>query len=464
MPGRPAKATSNELVLPSWHAGQWQVWESRKRFNWLAAGRRWRKTTFLMTIAAEALTKGQEVLWGAPTEDQCKVAFDEMRQTGDVFRFRESPHLEVSFARAGPRARCYFRSLDNPRNALGRTADLAIMDEVADIDPIAWYEVVSYMLTSTGGSFWGAGTPRGRNWFWREWDKAGSDADSARWQVPTLGVAVVNGQLVRAPHPLENPEMPFKEIWTRWKSRPERTFREQVLAEFIEEGAGVFRQVREVATLKPGEPEEGHRYVVGVDWGRMNDFSVFSVIDTTDMKQVWLDRSNRVEYIQQEGRLRALCELWNPDLVLAERNSIGIPIMERLLREDLPVKGFDTTAGSKMRIVDDLALAFERGRLQLLDDDVQTDELLSYEGMRLPGGLVRYSAPQGLHDDTVIALALSWQLAKGDQDAVPKQEEDEDVIDSRSIWEVYPAMGEMFPKTKARLAGRRSYGMPQVMQ
>jgi len=28
---------------------------------------------------------------------------------------------------------------------------------------------------------------------------------------------------------------------------------------------------------------------------------------------------------------------------------------------------------------------------------------------RLPSGMVRYSAPAGLHDDTVMALALAWQ-------------------------------------------------------
>ena len=28
---------------------------------------------------------------------------------------------------------------------------------------------------------------------------------------------------------------------------------------------------------------------------------------------------------------------------------------------------------------------------------------------RLPSGMMRYSAPDGMHDDTVMALALAWQ-------------------------------------------------------
>jgi len=40
-------------------------------------------------------------------------------------------------------------------------------------------------------------------------------------------------------------------------------------------------------------------------------------------------------------------------------------------------------------------------------------ELQAYEMERLPSGMLRYSAPDGMHDDTVMALALGWQaLAK----------------------------------------------------
>jgi len=40
-------------------------------------------------------------------------------------------------------------------------------------------------------------------------------------------------------------------------------------------------------------------------------------------------------------------------------------------------------------------------------------ELQAYQAERLPSGMLRYSAPEGLHDDTVMALALAWQAVKG---------------------------------------------------
>ncbi|MGK3947049.1 hypothetical protein ABK046_52855, partial [Streptomyces caeruleatus] len=56
-----------------------------------------------------------------------------------------------------------------------------------------------------------------------------------------------------------------------------------------------------------------------------------------------------------------------------------------------------------------LELAFERGDIQLLDDENQINELMAYQSEKLPSGLVRYGSPDGLHDDTVMALAIAWQ-------------------------------------------------------
>ena len=86
---------------------------------------------------------------------------------------------------------------------------------------------------------------------------------------------------------------------------------------------------------------------------------------------------------------------------------MGTPIIEDLQRAGLPVYPFTTTNATKAAIIDALSLAFERGTLTILPDEVLVGELQAYTSERLPSGLTRYSAPQGMHDDTVIALALA---------------------------------------------------------
>jgi hypothetical protein len=212
-----------------------------------------------------------------------------------------------------------------------------------------------------------------------------------------------------------NPFISPAEIEAAREQMPERMFAQEFMAEFIEEGSGVFRNVEDCAIATRQQIAiPGHDYLIGCDWGREYDFTVFSVIDATIREQCALDRSNKVEYHHQAGRLVALCDRFHPQLVIPELNSMGVPIVEALQRTTLsdgstiPLHPFTTTNASKMKIIDDLALAFERRELSILNDPVLISELLAFEMEKLPTGTIRYSAPEGYHDDLVIATALSY--------------------------------------------------------
>jgi len=361
-----------------------------------------------MTISVEAALRGQVVLWGAPTYDQCNIGWSEMsRAAGGVADFNRS-RMTVSFPTGG---QVIFRSLDDPDNARGHTADGVVLDEAPMIRAEAWYEVVRPIISDTQGWALIMGTPKGRNWFWREWVGAANHADSMAWQIPTLGVAIRDGRLVRAKHPLENPDFQFAEAVRIFQSVPQKTFEQEFLAQFIEDAGLVFRNVRMVSTAQPGQPVAGGRYVFGVDWARDYDWTVISAIDGVARRQVAIERFNQVDYAFQLGRLRAMVERWRPELIVAEMNAMGTPLVESLQREGLPVQGFTTTASSKTAVIEGLALALERGALTLLTDETQIAELQAYDMERLPGGTFRYGAPSGMHDDTVIALALAWHGA-----------------------------------------------------
>jgi hypothetical protein len=99
--------------------------------------------------------------------------------------------------------------------------------------------------------------------------------------------------------------------------------------------------------------------------------------------------------------------------IIAERNSMGEPLVEQLQYMGLPVTPFLTTNRSKQDAVDALSLAFERGEIRILNDPVLVSELQAYEGHPLLHGNTRYSAPEGMHDDTVMALMLAWWAISG---------------------------------------------------
>ena len=74
---------------------------------------------------------------------------------------------------------------------------------------------------------------------------------------------------------------------------------------------------------------------------------------------------------------------------------------------------FVTTSKTKPIMIEDLAVLFEQKDISVLDLPWLIDELESFTYIYNPNTRnVQYSAPQGIHDDGVISLALAAQAKK----------------------------------------------------
>lgn len=301
-----------------------------------------------------------------------------------------------------------FKSLDEPENSRGPTADGLIIDECGDVKELAWTEIFRPTIMDTNGWAWLLGTPKRRNWFWRGHISAKDRIDSACWQIPTLGCEIVDGELVRVPHPMENPNIPFEELQQMFSTMSERTFRQEILAEFLEDTGGVFRFVRSCASAKPRNPYPG-RFAVGIDWAQTKDFTVIVIMDIDTRTVVDMIRFNKIGYDDQKEYVIGINDKWKPQIIVPEYNSIGIPITQSLLSLGLPVTPFNNNSKTKPRLVQQLQLAFEKKNITILDDEDMINELESFEAVESSIGNIRYGAPEGedQHDDIVIALALA---------------------------------------------------------
>ena len=61
--------------------------------------------------------------------------------------------------------------------------------------------------------------------------------------------------------------------------------------------------------------------------------------------------------------------------------------------------------------MDDLALAIEQGEIAYIPDQTLIMELQAIEAKTTSTGHPKYEAPSGMHDDTVMSLALAWKAA-----------------------------------------------------
>jgi hypothetical protein len=411
-----SKAILGTVKLPKPHAGQKAVFGApERRFNWACMGRRWRKTSGVMAFVAvpEALRNGT-VLWTAPTADQTRVGWAEAeKMVGQVARFNKT-EATCYFPGGG---KIIFRSMDDPNNARGHTATKVIVDEAAEVKEEAWYEVLRPTLLDTKGGAWLIFTPKGRNWVWREWMAARDRDDSYAWQAPALGARVDpdTQKLIRVPHPLENTDLDFDELAQIWNTTPERSFRQEILAEFLDDGGGVFRGVTACISGTLMEPYRG-RFAIGADFARQHDFSVLTVMDMQSKAVVDWQRFNQIDWFSQQGKIAQLYHKWKANdsqvTVLAEKNMAGDVLIEMLQRSGVPVTPFSTNYKTKRQLIEALQLAIERRLLTYPDIPQLVAELQAYEQERLASGIIRFRAPQGMFDDCVISLALAWRLAK----------------------------------------------------
>lgn len=383
------------LTLPKPHPSQRAILREGKRYNVVACGRRWGKSTMAVELAVRPALEAMPVGYFTPTY---KLLTEYWRVlTGclaPVTKRANASEHRIELITGGV-IECW--TLEDPNAGRSRKYARVIPDEAGLVEHLGetWQTAIRPTLADYSGDAWFLGTPKGHNFFWECWLRGQDDTrpEWMSWQRPTS----------------DNPYIKASEISEMRRDMTERRFAQEIEAQFLEDAGGVFRQVRHAATETPQDaPADGHTYVIGCDWGKSNDYTVFAVMDATDKRMVELVRSNQVDYTIQRGRLVGLCEKWKPGAVIAESNSMGTPIIEALARDRVPVRPFTTTNATKAVIIDALALAFERGDIRILNDPILVSELQAYESVKLPSGLSRYSAPEGMHDDTVMALALAW--------------------------------------------------------
>ncbi len=386
------------LSIPKPHAAQLKIMSEMRRFNVICCGRRFGKTLLCTNLLLGPALAGYPVAWFAPSYKYLiEVWRETFRLLKPVISEKNSTDKRMQLITGGV---IDFWSLEDPDAGRSRKYKRAIVDEAAKVRYLetAWTESIRATLADYQGDAFFPSTPKGLNYFHTLF-AFGADKENKEWK---------SWQMPTSSNPFIKPE----EIEAARLTLPEQVFKQEFLAEFIAGEGAVFRNIGACLSDKEHLPADhaGHRIVAGVDWGKVNDFTVIS-IGCADCKcEIFLDRFNKIDWHFQRGRLQSAMEKYNVEFALVEENSIGGPNLEELIRLNLPVQGFSMTAQSKPQLIQSLALTFEKEEMKFTDDSVATRELEAYEAVRsVETGRTTYNAPSGFHDDTVIARALMRQ-------------------------------------------------------
>jgi hypothetical protein len=342
------------------------------------------------------------------------------------------------------------KSADNSDSLVGEELDAAIIDEAPRVGEFEKEQVRQRLITREGW-FAAIGSPVPCKWFQRDfalgqgtgyrYEFDGDADEGARFAgrriklVPGSGDA--DPEYFSMNVPSQSNARLSHEILIDWeRTMPERIFRQDVLAEFMGTDGQVFSGFERLANAtRRTEGEVGHRYIVGWDVARAKDYSVVSILDYGTREQVFMDRFQGPWNVQLDRVVRILRRFNRPDVVV-DATGKGDPIAEELKRRNHEASHFAVNprqgypddhlgpfAGRvegcqinnnaiKRDIVEGLVVGFDQGLVRILDEPIQNQELRLYEYKQSDAtGVIRYGAPSGFHDDTVMALALAWWRA-----------------------------------------------------
>jgi hypothetical protein len=302
-------------------------------------------------------------------------------------------------------ARIYVRGADRPDTLRGVSLTYAVLDEVADIKPEAWEQVIRASLSDKKGRALFIGTPKGRNWF-HDTFKLGESGDDPDWK---------SWHFTTADNPLIDPT----EIESAKKTLSTFAFKQEYMASFSNAGSDVFKE----DWIKYGERPNKGSYFISVDLAgfeevakqagnakkRLDESAICIVYVTEDGKWFvekiihgrWDIRTTAVNILMAIRDYRPL----NIGIERGALKNAVLPYLSDLMRKsNIYAHIIDLTHGNRKkadRIIWALQGRFEHGRITLNSEenwDEFVDQLLMFPA-------------QGVHDDLPDALSYIDQLA-----------------------------------------------------
>jgi len=371
----------------------------KHRFVVVSAGRQCGKTHLCaIIITLKALeNQGTVSWWVAPVYQQARVG---MRRVRQFLRANLIPHkvnlseLRISLGDSV----IDFRSAEREDTLRGETVNFMVVDETGLIKRDAWEYSMRGTISATQAQVLFIGTPKGKNLFYELYCKGQDplETEYASFQIESK----------------ESPYFDPKE-WASVKRLPQRIFEQEYKAHFIEDGGEVFRNVRDCVRGRFEEPIAGKAYFAGVDLAKSVDYTVICILDETG-HVVAYDRFNELSWSIQKDRIKRLCGRYGA-VAHIDSTGVGDPIVEELSLEGVQVVGLKFTNITKRQIIEGLAMGVERAEVSFPEIPELINELNIFTFEQLPSGMLRYGAPEGLHDDCVISLALAWWLYAGGQ-------------------------------------------------
>lgn len=326
--------------------------------------------------------------WVAPIYKQAEIAWRRAKRMFSGLCTSNESDLKLTFRNG---AVWWFKSAEKPDNLYGEDVASVVFDEYTRARQEAWWALRS-TITATEAPVRFIGNVKGRGWGYQLARRAEAGESGWCYHKITATDAVDAGVLSKA------------EIDDAERVLPDWVFRELYFCEPSDDGGNPFGLQHIAACV--GELSGDDPVAFGVDLARKVDWTVAIGLDGSGCVCAF-DRWQRVPWASTRSRLSGQIRQ-TPALV--DATGVGDPVVEEMARDGMNVTPFTFTPKSKQQLMEGLAVAIQSREVTFPDGPIRV-ELEQFEYSQR-GANYYYSAPDGMHDDCVMALALAVQHRK----------------------------------------------------
>lgn len=386
-----------EVERPPMSRDQTRMIDDPHPLLWIGTGTKTGKTVAGAWWLVEGVALGQRCAWVGPWYRRTRTGFEHVAQAyadagrAGLVKIR-TDDMHISFPGTGGVLECF--SGDTPDSIFGEAFHRVFIDE-AGRQPAGVLSAVTSTVTATAGMVKVAfNLDRAR----RHWAIAGLLA-ARSGDDPAQGWITLKTS--------QSPYVPAEAIERARRTLPAHVFAALYDAEIQDDGATVFRGIEACVSGELEEPRPSGEYVVGVDLARKVDWTVACVVRRDTRHVVAWERNHGLPWHEQRRRIKALSDRYNRARCVVDATGVGDPNVEELVRDGVRVDPFLFTGPSKRDLIESLIVTIEQRRVTFPRIEALIGELEVFEYEQRPSGLLSYSAPDGYHDDCVMALALA---------------------------------------------------------
>ncbi len=385
---------------------------------WIACGTKYGKTIGAASAICAAMPLKRSSLWRwvAPIFQQSKIGFNYCRKMLPAEPFTTINRSQLPTITINQMdSRVEFWHGQNAESLEGEAVFGYIFDEASKMHE-GVYDSAQTTTTITRGPKVGISTPKGKNWFYKKCMEAKEEEEWARKMGRTPKKIFIT-----APSS-DNPAVLPSSIEYYRANLPERLFRQYYLAEFVDDGE-TFSDYKKCIygdEIKvTGSKQAWYFYkdkvapksvVIGADWAKKIDYTVFTAWDSIERKMIGFMRFTGVNYFDAIRQLVYFCKKFQKiDMVYHDKTGLGEVVDEMLEKTSIPYEGVVFSTQSKSNMVNSFILGCEQGMPQLPYWPDMIKEMDAYEVKTTESGTMKYAAPEGMHDDIVSSMILGWK-------------------------------------------------------